>query len=138
MRRLALVLAIPLAAALFACDTGDTEETSESMKKRMKEMEKKAKESLPKTQELALKQTVAPETLRQVQQQLAVLREYLDEPTGKMDFVTVNAIEAFQLHVGLPDDGQLTDETLSRLRQEATAEESARKTGGTSYWRGRG
>lgn len=130
IRRLALALLLSLGIASTGCESGDAEQTSESLKERMKEMEKRAKESMPKTQENALKQKADPETVKKVQAELMVLKEYLDEPTGKIDFVTVNAVQAFQHRVGLTEDGLLDTETLQRLEQEA----AAAKEGKTDYW----
>ena len=114
-----------LATVLFAglggggCQSSDPKESSKALEIRMKEIEKRMKDSMPKTQELALHQEVAPEVLKKVQEELRSLKEYLDEPTGKMDFVTVNAIQAFQRQVGLLDDGLLNEKTLKRLEEEA-------------------
>ena len=109
-----------LLAAALGCQTvpGETEESKEAFKARMEEIEKRIKDSMPKTQEIALRQKVPKETVRDVQEKLAVLREYLDEPSGKLDFVTVNAIQAFERNVGLTDDGLLDAETLERLDEE--------------------
>jgi peptidoglycan hydrolase-like protein with peptidoglycan-binding domain len=101
------------------CSSSTPEEDAEALKKRMIDIEKKVKDSMPKTQEIALKQKVDPEVLKKVQEELGVLKEYLDEPTGKMDFVTVNAIQAFQRRVELKDDGLLDEKTLARLEEEA-------------------
>lgn len=104
---------------LTACQSSDPKESSKALEVRMKEIEKRMKDSMPKTQELALQQKVDPEVLKKVQEELQILKEYLDEPTGKMDFVTVNAIQAFQRRVGLLDDGQLSPKTLELLEEEA-------------------
>src|SRR5260221_13804542 len=87
---------VALALAFSACSSGDPEANSKSMEARMKEIEKRMKDSMPKTQENALAQKVDNETVKKVQTELQTLREYLDEPSGKMNRVTVNAIEAFQ------------------------------------------
>ena len=101
------------------CKSSNPQESSKAFETRMKEIEKRMKDSMPKTQELALQQKVSPEVLKKVQEELGTLKEYLDEPTGKMDFVTVNAIQAFQRRMGLLDDGQLNEKTLRFLEEEA-------------------
>src|SRR5216684_2417532 len=110
---------VALALALAACSSGDPEASSKTMEARMKEIEKRMKDSMPKTQENALAQKVDKETVKKVQTQLQALSEYLDEPAGKLDMVTVNAIEAFQRHEGMKEDGLLNEETLKKLEAAA-------------------
>lgn len=112
-----ILVALVLVAVALGCEAvpGESEESKEAFKARMLEIEKRIKDSMPKTQEIALKQKAEKQTVREVQEKLAVLREYLDEPSGKIDFVTVNAIQAFERNVGLVDDGLLDEETLKRL-----------------------
>ncbi|MGH7820395.1 MAG: peptidoglycan-binding domain-containing protein [Candidatus Binatia bacterium] len=98
---------------------GEDQESKEAFEARMREIEQRIKDSMPKTQQIALKQKIEPERLKKVQEQLNALKEYLDEPTGKMDFVTVNAVQAFQRRMGLGDDGLLDERTLRLLEQEA-------------------
>jgi peptidoglycan hydrolase-like protein with peptidoglycan-binding domain len=52
------------------------------------------------------------------------VHEYLGEVNGKLDSVTVNAIQAFQRSRGLRDDGLLDERTKRELR--AVLESSAR------------
>ena len=42
-----------------------------------------------------------------------------DPQSGKIDMVTVNAIEAFQHRAGLKEDGLLNEETLRKLEEAA-------------------
>jgi peptidoglycan hydrolase-like protein with peptidoglycan-binding domain len=126
MRR-ALAKKIALAAVLTAslgsaaCDSPtEPGATSKAMEERMREIEKRMKASLPKTQEIALAQKADPAVVTKAQGQLKVLQEYLeDAPSGKIDMVTVNAIEAFQRRAGLHEDGLLNEETLKRLEEAA-------------------
>lgn len=111
MRRTLLILAA--LSALAAC-TGKNAET------RAREAERKIKESIPDVVGEALAQKATPEHIKQAQEQLKVLSEYLGEPNGKLDAVTVSAIQAFQRTQGLKADGMLTDKTL-RLLQDAAA-----------------
>jgi len=98
-------------SALVGC-TGQNAET------RAREAEKKIKESIPDVVGAALAQKATPEQITQAQQELKVLSEYLGDTTGKLDAVTVSAIQAFQRTQGLKADGMLTDRTM-RLLQEA-------------------
>jgi len=109
------------------CDSpSEPGQTSKAMEERMREIEKRMKDSLPKTQEIALAQKADPEVVKKAQGQLKVLQEYLeDTPSGKIDMVTVNAIEAFQRRVGLHEDGLLNEETLKRLDEAAKKAASA-------------
>ena len=121
LRGLALLAAA--AIGLAACDSQDDSTTS------MRDTEKRIKDSLPKTQEIALAQNVEPALLAKVQAELKALNEYLDDPpSGKIDMVTVNAIEAFQRRVGVRDDGLLDSETLRRL-EDAAAHPTAAASG---------
>jgi peptidoglycan hydrolase-like protein with peptidoglycan-binding domain len=110
MRRTLIILTL---AALAAC-TGKDAET------RAREAEKKIKDSIPDVVGAALAQKATPEQIKHAQEELKVLSEYLGEPTGQLDAVTVSAIQAFQRTQGLTADGMLTDKTL-RLLQEAAA-----------------
>jgi len=116
--------------AIVGCESGDESgKTSKKMEERMREIETRVKESMPKTQQIALAQKVDPAVVKKAQEQLKMLKEYLeDPPSGKIDMVTVNAIEAFQRHVGLRDDGLLDDETRRRLDDAAKNAETATKT----------
>jgi peptidoglycan hydrolase-like protein with peptidoglycan-binding domain len=110
MRRTLIILTLTVVAAC----TGKDAET------RAREAEKKIKESIPDVVGAALAQKATPEEIKQVQEELKVLSEYLGEPTGQLDAVTVSAIQAFQRTQGIKADGILTDKTL-RLLQEAAA-----------------
>ena len=118
-----VALGVVLLASLawVGCDSPtESGTTSKAMEERMREIEKRVKASLPKTQEIALAQKADPDVVTKVQEQLNVLKEYLeDAPSGKIDMVTVNAIEAFQRRVGLHEDGLLDEETLKRLDEAA-------------------
>ncbi len=119
----ALASAVLIAGTLAACSPKDPEASAKAMEERMRDIEKKMKDSMPKTQQIAFAQQIDPAVLKKVQEQLAVLKEYLDTPSGKMDMVTVNAIEAFQHREGMKEDGLLTEEVLKRL--EAAAQKAS-------------
>ena len=120
MRTIPLVAALALALASCSSESDETK-TSAAMEARMREIEKRIKESMPKTQEAALDQKVAPEVVKTCQENLKKLNEYQDEPSGKIDDVTVNAIQAFQRRAGLTDDGLLSDRTIRKLAEAAGA-----------------
>ena len=107
------LLIVAACCALAAC-TGKDAET------RAREAEKKIKESIPDVVGVALAQKVSPEQIKQAQEELKALSEYLGETNGKLDAVTVSAIQAFQRTQSLKADGMLTDKTM-RLLQEAAA-----------------
>lgn len=110
-----------VAAAIAGCEPAEESgKRSEAIVERRGKIERRVKESLPKTEEIALAQTVDPAVVKKAQTELKVLKEYLeDQPSGKIDMVTVNAIEAFQRRVGLADNGLLDAETLRRLDDAA-------------------
>lgn len=115
-----------LVALALGCSSGDSGATSKAMEERMKDIEARMKASMPKIQQIALEQKADPAVVKRAQQELGVLKEYLDEPTGKIDSITVNAIEAFQRRVGLRDDGLLDEETIERLDDAAKTAQPGR------------
>jgi peptidoglycan hydrolase-like protein with peptidoglycan-binding domain len=114
---------VALGLSTSACQSSTPEESQKAFLERMKEIEKRMKDSLPKTQEIALAQKADPATVGKAQTGLRALKEYMDEPTGKIDAVTVNAIQAFQRHEGLDEDGLLTPELAARIERAAAAVE---------------
>lgn len=112
MRTVALLAAL---AFLALCGCSDR-----SAEKRGRAALEKMKESLPDVETKALAQKVTPEQVKQAQESLLAVKEYLGEPDGRLDSVTVNAIEAFQRAHGLTEDGMLNDKT-ERSLQEAAA-----------------
>jgi len=127
MNRLASIwttvgIVLVLSLCSLGCESPDPDSgtTSKAMEQRMRDIEKRMKDSMPKTQQLALAQKPDPAVVRKVQDQLKILNEYLEpSPSGKIDMVTVNAIEAFQHRVELKEDGLLTEETLRKLEEAA-------------------
>lgn len=89
------------------------------MEARLRDIEKRIRESMPRTQEQALAQEVDAAVVRETQEILRGLHEYQDPPNGKLDMVTVNAIQAFQRRAKLRDDGILDERTLRALRAGA-------------------
>jgi len=86
---------------------------------RAREAAEKIKASIPNVEEHALEQKVSADEVKTAQEQLTKLNEYQGEVNGKLDSVTVNAIEAFQRDKGLKADGILTAETKRLLQESA-------------------
>ncbi|MCX8071658.1 MAG: peptidoglycan-binding protein [Candidatus Binatia bacterium] len=84
---------------------------------RAREAAEKIKESIPDVQARALSQPVTEEEVREAQLALREVKEYLGEVNGKLDAVTVNAIQAFQRSRGIRDDGILNERTKRELRK---------------------
>lgn len=89
-----------------------------TLEERAREQAEKVIGSMGAAQNRALEQKVAPEDVTQAQQALTQVHEYMGEVNGKLDAVTVNAIESFQRTHGLKDDGILNDKTKRLLREE--------------------
>jgi peptidoglycan hydrolase-like protein with peptidoglycan-binding domain len=101
-----------------------------SIEDRAREAEKAAKESLgPDLEAVAIAQPIDPTVAKEVQENLTALHEYQGEVNGKLDSVTVNAIQAFQRDAGLTDDGIVDESTRARLQAAAAA---AKKDGGAA------
>ncbi len=95
--------------ALVACQS-DTEA-------RAREAAEKIKESIPDIHTRALSQPVTEAEVREAQAALREVKEYLGEVNGKLDTITVNAIQAFQRSRGLRDNGILNERTKRELRK---------------------
>ena len=93
---------------------------SHSAEIRAREAAEKIKESMPDVEAHALAQKTTPEQVKQAQEELKKVWEYLGEADGKLDAVTVNSIEAFQRAHGLKADGILNEKT-ERALQDAAA-----------------
>lgn len=94
------------------CSGGDPEQRAREMAERMKN-------AIPNTEQVALQQKASEETVKQAQENLAKLDEYMGPVNGEIDSVTVNAIEAFQRSQSLKPDGLLTDRTTQALNGAA-------------------
>jgi peptidoglycan hydrolase-like protein with peptidoglycan-binding domain len=116
MRRTVILLA---ALCVIAACWGKDSET------RAREAEKKIKDSIPDVVGVALAQPASAEHVKLAQEQLKTLNEYFGEANGKLDAVTVSAIQAFQRAQGMKADGMLNDKTM-RLLQEASAQAPAK------------
>jgi len=100
-----------LSAALLTCISCSQQRTAE----RAKEAAERVRASLSDVDAPALAQKVDEKVVRRVQEELKAIDEYQGEVTGKLDPVTLNAIQAFQRSQGLDDSGFLNPKTLKRL-----------------------
>lgn len=105
-----VALAAFVAATLFGCKDAET---------RAREAEQKIRAQLKDPMADALAQKVPAEKVKEAQECLITVHEYLGEANGVLDSVTVNAIQAFQDAHGLANNGMLTDQTLAKLREAA-------------------
>jgi peptidoglycan hydrolase-like protein with peptidoglycan-binding domain len=109
-----LALGALLAAAVPGCDTRTAED-------RGREALEKIQEAIPDVEARALEQQVDSAVVQEAQRQLTTLKEYQGDIDGKLDSVTVNAIQAFQRSAGLRDNGILDARTCNRLKAAAEA-----------------
>jgi peptidoglycan hydrolase-like protein with peptidoglycan-binding domain len=89
-------------------------------------IEEKARDTLEKIQKsmvdveaIALEQKAPADVVSEVQRNLTAIHEYQGEINGKLDSVTVNAIQAFQRTAGLKDDGIISETTRKKLAAAA-------------------
>lgn len=107
-KRFAKVLLLVATVWLPACQ--------DNTEARARKAAEKIKESIPDVQAKALAQPASEAEVREAQRALRAVHEYLGEVNGKLDAVTVNAIQAFQRSRGLRDDGILNEKTKRALR----------------------
>jgi peptidoglycan hydrolase-like protein with peptidoglycan-binding domain len=110
LRPAVLVLAIALGAP--AC-------SRQSVEERARATAEKIQKSMVDVEAIALEQKVDPAVVSEVQRNLTAIDEYQGEISGKLDSVTVNAIQAFQRTAGLKDDGIITAATRQKLADAA-------------------
>lgn len=92
----------------------------QSIEDRAREQAEKIKASLGDAETRALEQKATPEQVKQAQVALTQVHEYMGEVNGKLDAITVNAVEAFQRSHGLEGNGILNEKT-QRLLQDVLA-----------------
>jgi peptidoglycan hydrolase-like protein with peptidoglycan-binding domain len=119
-RALAACVLVLMASGLAACD-------GESAEQRARAAAEKIQSSIPNQLAVALEQDAAPEQIKEAQEALTSIDEYMGEVNGELDAVTVNAIQAFQRSHGLADDGILDEETR-RLLREAKARKASQRS----------
>lgn len=106
------VAAIAFALALtplLACE--------DSTERRGREALEAVRESMPDRVAAALAQKTTPEDVTAAQKALTAVKEYMGEINGKLDSVTINAIQSFQRTHGIDDDGILNDKTKKLLAE---------------------
>jgi len=91
----------------------------QSVEERARETAEKIQKEMGDRDADALAQQVDPAVVSEVQRQLTAINEYQGEIDGKIDSVTINAIQAFQRTAGLKDNGLLTPETRRKLAAAA-------------------
>jgi peptidoglycan hydrolase-like protein with peptidoglycan-binding domain len=106
-------LAVLIAVGVPACSHQTAEE-------RARATAEKLQKSIIDVEAIALDQTVDAAVVTEVQQNLTKINEYQGEINGKLDSVTVNAIQAFQRTAGVKDDGIITDATRQKLAAAAS------------------
>ena len=98
--------------------------SKQSVEQRARETAEKMQKSIVDVEAIALEQKVDPTVVSEVQRNLTTINEYQGEVDGKLDSVTVNAIQAFQRTAGLKDDGIITDTTRQKLAAAAAQAKS--------------
>jgi len=91
----------------------------QSVEERARDTLEKIQAGMVDVEAIALEQKADPAVISEVQRNLTAINEYQGEINGKLDSVTVNAIQDFQRTVGLKDDGIITDTTRQRLAAAA-------------------
>jgi peptidoglycan hydrolase-like protein with peptidoglycan-binding domain len=110
-----LVAATALVAASFSAPgcSGDL------AKEKARAAAERARDAIQPLDHGAMEQKVEPEQVKAVQAALTVLKEYMGPINGKLDQVTLNALESFQRKNDITADGRFNEETLTLLQQTA-------------------
>ena len=111
----AMLFAAAVALPLIGCKDAQT---------RQREAEEQIRKQVKDPMAEALAQKLPPEKVKEAQECLIAVKEYLGEANGTLDSVTINAIQAFQDAHGLAANGMLTDETLQKLREASQQKKS--------------
>jgi peptidoglycan hydrolase-like protein with peptidoglycan-binding domain len=110
-RRIALALAVVLLAGI-GC-------SRKSVEDRAREQAEKVQREMVDVEAVALDQKAPADVVSEVQRNLTKINEYQGEIDGKLDSVTINAIQSFQRTAGLKDDGLINDKTREKLAAAA-------------------
>jgi hypothetical protein len=112
-RRLCLVgTALILALAAIGCNNQTIEERARDTLERIQK-------GMVDVEAIALEQKADPAVISEVQRNLTAINEYQGEIDGKLDSVTINAIQSFQRTAGLKDTGIITAATREKLAAAA-------------------
>lgn len=107
--QLAAVAVLATFVASSGCDEAERE-------RRARDAAESMKRSIPDVHARALEQQATTAEIELAQRALTAEKEYMGPINGKLDRVTVNAIQAFQRRHELADDGILEGKTLDLLR----------------------
>ena len=130
----AVGVALTVAALALAGVGCSKQTTEESNRATAEKIQKKIAESMVDFETLAIEQKVEPAVVEEVQRNLTAINEYQGEINGKLDSVTVNAIQSFQrtidcswisrlLRMCVKDDGIIGSETRQQLAAAAQAKQ---------------
>jgi len=115
-RLVRLVAALALVAAPFSISAC----SPDLAKEKARAAAERARDATKPLDHGAMEQTIAPEQVKAVQAALTVLKEYMGPINGKLDQVTLNALESFQRKNEITPDGRFNEETLTLLQQTAS------------------
>jgi peptidoglycan hydrolase-like protein with peptidoglycan-binding domain len=117
-----LAVALLVAAATVGCNRQSVEE-------RAKATLEKIQKGMVDVEAVALEQKTDAATVTEVQRNLTAISEYQGEINGKLDSVTINAIQAFQRSAGIKDDGIIAGPTREKLAAAAAKSQGAGQAG---------
>ncbi len=104
---------------LFAALAAGVGCSRQTVEERARDTADKIMKSMVDVEGIALEQKVDPSVVSDVQKQLTAINEYQGEINGKLDSVTINALQSFQRTAGLKDDGLITPATRQKLAAAA-------------------
>lgn len=104
---------------LFAALAAGVGCSRQTVEERARDTADKIMKSMVDVEGIALEQQVDPSVVSDVQKQLTAINEYQGEINGKLDSVTINALQSFQRTAGLKDDGIITPATRQKLAAAA-------------------
>lgn len=93
--------------------------SNQTVEERARETAEKIQKSMVDVEAVALEQKADPAVISEVQRNLTAINEYQGEINGKLDSVTINAIQSFQRTAALKDTGIITDATRQKLAAAA-------------------
>jgi Putative peptidoglycan binding domain len=109
----------PWALALLAFLALSPACKGKSIEEREREAAAEMSRSVQDVEAVALAQHVDPAAVKEVQEHLTAIHEYQGAINGKLDSVTVNALEAFQRSQDVKDNGIIDDDIRRRLAHAA-------------------
>ena len=119
--RFVLSRPLRLAGVALVAALGATGCSNQTVEERARDTLEKIQKGMVDVEAIALEQKADAAVVSEVQRNLTTIDEYQGEVDGKLDSVTINAIQAFQRTAGLKDDGILTDATRQKLAAAAQA-----------------